>query len=636
MKKQLLLGVVIGIGSFAFAQKSPYHDRVTPLKQKASLTHKTERYQKFGLPETEAITTTSPFTSEINSRKRPRHIPSRAYTTNTLGTTGYQSQTNSSINNRIIKSADGTISATWTYSNQMSNWTERGTGYNYFDGSNWATAPTARVENIRVGWPNIGITAAGEEIVVSHEASNLHISKRSTKGTGTWSDAAFLGAPDVWSRLAVGGQNGNTLHVISQTSGSAPSNPPYQGQDGALAYSRSLDGGATWDKLHTVIPEIDLDSYFGFGADVYAIDTKGDTVVIVFGGWDCDVAMIKSIDNGVSWTKTIIHAFPIPLYDGATMDTDMDIDGTADTIQSNDGSVAVLLDHQGIAHVWYGNWYVYEDPGETAIYGLGGTDGLMYWNENMSPADPVMITSASDIDGDGQLNVTDLGTYHISLTSHANAGIDANGNIYVSYSGIFEGDAEFGTPGDGKSFRHVYVMSSPDNGVTWCDPIDVSDPPGASFSGYTEGVYGAMAKDVDDYIHLIVETDDSPGHGVGTLSATDPQNGLAEIQYKKIPVADVSICTASIHENASSLSSMELYPNPVSAVANLEIYVAKKGNVTIKIYNVTGQLISEVVNNEYAAGKYNFHLDLGHLQAGIYIVNMTCADGIVTKKMTVK
>jgi len=635
MKKQVLFGVALGLGSFAFAQTTTLNNGVTPPKVKPALATKAELYKKNQLPGAEP----APSFSGLVSSLRPATPAQRAYTTTAIGTTGYQLQTNASICNRLINNPDGTLSATWTFSTQQASWTDRGTGYNYFNGSSWGPAPTAKIENVRTGFTNIGVTATGAEVVVSHEASDLHISKRPVKGTGPWSDAAFLGSPDVWARLAVGGANGMTLHVISQTTGVGGA--PFMGQDGALAYSRSLDGGITWDKLHTVIPEIDASSYLGFGGDSYSIDAKGDTIAIVAGGFDVDVVLIKSVDNGATWTKTIVNYFPIPLFDEPTMLSDVDGDGTADTLETNDASVHVMLDNQGMAHVWFGRMRMLNDDlGDGGVSYFPGTDGLMYWNETMGASSasvntPVMIAAAADIDGDGVLNVTEWGTYQVSLSSMPSSGIDAAGNIYVSYCSIYEGNAELGAPGDGKSYRHTYVMRSEDGGATWCTPQDVTDPPGPSQQDYVEGVYGAMAKRVDGFVHLIVQTDNAVGHGV-TASTPDPQSGDATINYIKVPVADLACVPTGISANAAAMSSMELYPNPAAASTNLAFTVANKGKVSIRVFNVTGQMVAELANQEYAAGKHNMQINLEKFNAGIYIINMISADGTATQKLIVK
>lgn len=629
----------MGMGGLSFSQNPLYHNQVTPAKLKPSVTaNYTEIYHKNQSSGAES----NPFTSLVNpapATQHPSHRAPMAYTETTIGSTGYQVQTNASICNRIVKNSDGTISATWTYSPENSGWTVRGTGYNYFNGSSWGPIPTAPIENVRTGYTNIGVTSTGAEVVVSHEAANLHISQRPTKGTGAWSNASFLGSPDVWSRLAVGGANGKTLHVISQTTGGTPPNPPFQGQDGAIAYSRSLDGGLTWDKLHTVIPQIDETSYRGFGGDSYAIDAKGDTIVIVAGGFDVDVVMIKSIDNGETWTKTIVKQFPIPMYDGTNMDTDLNGDGTGDSIETNDAAVAVLLDNQGKAHVWYGNMYITEDPGAAGLSYFTSADGIMYWNESMGSTAPIMIASAADIDGDDSLSISfPVSQYQKGLTTFPSAGIDAAGNIYLSYAGIFEGVADGGSPGSGLSYRHTYVTSTPDGGVTWCTPVDVTGTATMDAEDYLEGVYGAMAKDVDQFIHLIVETDGYPGNGL-TGTTPDIQGGPADIIYKKIPVADV-LCPAvptSINEKtAPSVSSLVLSPNPAESSANVSFNIASKGNVVINVYNVTGQMVSSVTNQDYAAGAHTINLNTEKYNSGIYFVNMITNEGTVSKKLIIK
>ncbi|HEX8515905.1 MAG TPA: T9SS type A sorting domain-containing protein [Bacteroidia bacterium] len=635
MKKQLLFGVALGIGGFAFGQSSGTNG-VTPVKPGKAVANKVAFYKQ----NQSASNELNGFTALVNSLRPAQPAQTRAYTTTTIGTTGYQLQTNAAVMDRLLNHPDGTLSATWTYSAQSSSWTDRGTGYNYFNGSTWGPNPTARIENIRTGFTNIGVTSTGAEIVVSHEASDLHMASRPVKGTGTWNNATFLGSPDVWSRLAVGGANGTTLHVISQTTGTA--NPPFMGQDGALAYSRSLNGGVTWDKLHTIIPEIDVNSYLGFGGDSYSIDAKGDTIAIVIGGFDIDVVLIKSIDNGETWTKTIVNYFPIPLFDESQTLSDIDNDGLADTLTTNDASVHVLLDNQGKAHVWFGAMRMLnDDMSDGGVSYFPGTDGLMYWNESMGASTatvskPVMITSALDIDNSGTLDVADWGTYQVSLTSLPSAGIDAAGNIYVSYAGIYEGIAELGAPAEGKSFRHTYVMRSNDGGATWCEPQDVTDPPGPSQQDYVEGVYTSMARRVDNFVHLLEQRDGYPGHGVSTDSP-DAQGGDAEMVYIKVPVADLMVCApVGVAENASALASFELYPNPANTNTNLSFTVVNKGKVSIRVMNVTGQVVAEIANQEFAAGTHTAVISLADLSAGIYVVNMTSADGTATKKLMVK
>ena len=109
--------------------------------------------------------------SQLITNPNPNTVAQKS--TNTIndiqiGTTTYDLQSNASVDNRLIRHNDGTISATWTMSSQFSaSYTDRGTGYNYHDGSSWAPDPSARLESSRGGWPSILTTGSGKEIAIT-------------------------------------------------------------------------------------------------------------------------------------------------------------------------------------------------------------------------------------------------------------------------------------------------------------------------------------------------------------------------------------------------------------------------------------------------------------------------------------
>ncbi len=666
MNKNLLFGIAMILGGAALAQNSTsIPTSVTPLKVNPKLAKLALPYHK-----NEQLGANSFESMAYNSQQNVHENEAKVFSGLRIGTTQYQLQTNASICNRMVLSSDGTIGATWTMSQQNNTtWTDRGTGYNYFDGTSWTfgsaaygttttVGPTTAVEAVRTGFTNLGLTSTGEEVIVCHETAvaAIHLDSRPAKGTGTWTSAAVTGLSDTWARVAVGGANGKTLHVISSSGlGGGASMITFHGQTGSVNYSRSQDGGTTWDIVRYIIPAIDSSHYLGFGGDSYAIDSRGDTVAIVVGGFDVDVVLLKSVDNGTSWTKTIVKKFPIPMYTSATMYTDTlnPLAATEiDTLETNDASLEVMLDNQGKAHVWYGKMQVScSTPGTATGQGLSyfpATQGLMYWNENMGNAKPVMITSVLDLNysghpADGILNVDydnttagllGFGTYQVSLTSFPSAGIDASGKIYLSYSGLFEGVNDQGTavPGagsatPGKSFRHTYLMRSDDGGTTWCGPTDITDPDIASGNyDYHEGVYGAMPKHLDgSFVHVIVQDDNSVGHGVASSGTTvDPQGGPADILYYKVPSSDI-VCVTGVNDITKTNVSVNLFPNPASNSVSLKFNTTKVAKVNIKIYNGIGQEVSYFDNQTIVNGTI-LKINLANYKAGIYFVN-TVIDG---------
>ena len=139
-------------------------------------------------------------------------ISSFAQTETQIGTTTYDLQTNGSVANRIVYTSNGTVQATWTFSNELNaTWSDRGTGYNYFNGTSWGAFPTARIEGAtRTGWPEIVTLANGSEVVIAHATGlgTLVKSSRTTAGTGTWNSiqlSTIAPSSVVWPRAASGG-----------------------------------------------------------------------------------------------------------------------------------------------------------------------------------------------------------------------------------------------------------------------------------------------------------------------------------------------------------------------------------------------------------------------------------------------
>lgn len=460
-------------------------------------------------------------------------------TSEVIGWTTYDLQTNGSVQNRIVVHDDGTISAAWTMSSELNAiFSDRGTGYNHFDGSNWTfPAPSPpfsepRLEDSRVGWPSLLALGDGSERVMTHSTDNnvLNQASRALIGTGTWTNSMVGENYLIWNRSAAGGLDGNTIHMIALTepTGGTWTGSLWQGLNGALLYFRSQDGGNYWDIDTMVIPGMDSSSFLGFSADNYAITAKGETVVIAyFNDWG-DSFIMKSTDNGDTWAKTVFLDFPVDKY---AIDAGLDLDNndTLDMVYSTDNSGAVILDDAGNAHVFYGIMsYIDDDLSDGGSSWFPLTNGIAYWNESFGPdmTPPVVqdtslwysdmmnnhwITQAPELNGDSTIGgIDEIGGYALYYRSQASmpsAGLASNGDIYLSFSGYTE-TIDNGT----QVFRHIYVTKSEDGGITWKTPVDVT--PHDDWNGMQECVYGSMSPIIDDKIRMVYQLDFEPGLAV--------------------------------------------------------------------------------------------------------------------------
>jgi len=79
------------------------------------------------------------------------------------------------------------------------------------------------------------------------------------------------------------------------------------------------------------------------------------------------------------------------------------------------------------------------------------------------------------------------------------------------------------------------------------------------------------------------------------------------------------------------------YPNPFNPVTNIVFKLNNSANVTLKVYDVTGRMITELVNSKLAAGIHNVQFNANNLNSGLYFYELNI-DGkrFVNKMMLVK
>jgi hypothetical protein len=558
----------------------------------------------------------------------------------TVGNTTYDLQTNGSVVAARVYNSGGNIGAGWTFSTDLAGaYNDRGTAVNRSsdNGVTWDPFVPSRIESKRQGFGSIDRIGTGE-VVISHAAgAPLTLWSHATT-SAPWDSSmipypAGMGYP-LWNSMKVGGNNGTTIHMVTATAPVAQTPPgaSFNGMDGAMVYYRSPDGGLTWDMQAVQLPESDTSAaspYLDFAANTYAVDAKGDVVVVVCGAVGSDWSLWKSTDNGTNWTRTAVMAFPIPKYDGLTMNTDTNFDGTTDTLLCSDGSVAVVIDNNGVAHCFSGAMLTWEDAGGTGLFLNLAVNGLLYWNENMGANAPVVIAQSEDLNGDLALTFgADLGGRYGNdgLCSMPSAGVDANNNIYVAYSTLKDGTTNGGTPEF--SFRNIWAQASPDGGITWNAPFNVFN------DDFTEEVYPCVARDVDNTcLHLVYQSDGSPGTSV-------PPNGEHaignnDIVYEcVIPDVDLGVVVGIAQVSASSIG-ISISPNPASDFVMINYTLEKSDAVKLTVSNELGQSVYHY-QTKMTKGKNSISVNLKNFSAGVYTVNTDIGEKNFSSKFVVK
>ncbi len=75
------------------------------------------------------------------------------------------------------------------------------------------------------------------------------------------------------------------------------------------------------------------------------------------------------------------------------------------------------------------------------------------------------------------------------------------------------------------------------------------------------------------------------------------------------------------------------YPNPFNPSTKIEFSIAEAGMYSVKVFNVLGQEVATVANQDFSAGKFTFNFDASHLTSGIYFYKLVGENVNLTKKM---
>ena len=88
-------------------------------------------------------------------------------------------------------------------------------------------------------------------------------------------------------------------------------------------------------------------------------------------------------------------------------------------------------------------------------------------------------------------------------------------------------------------------------------------------------------------------------------------------------------------ENFNSPHSFKLYqnfPNPFNPATNISFHIPKSADVTLKMYNITGQQVGFYNKGKMSAGKHNIDWHAGHLPSGVYFYEIKAGEFVDVKK----
>lgn len=98
---------------------------------------------------------------------------------------------------------------------------------------------------------------------------------------------------------------------------------------------------------------------------------------------------------------------------------------------------------------------------------------------------------------------------------------------------------------------------------------------------------------------------------------------------------DPSVIQSVDPQIVSGYALIQNYPNPFNGGTNLRFSLEHPESVTIKLFDLNGREIISTLSQSYSAGSHDIHLQLGYLESGIYLCQLSFGAERLMTKMTV-
>ena len=187
----------------------------------------------------------------------------------------------------------------------------------------------------------------------------------------------------------------------------------------------------------------------------------------------------------------------------------------------------------------------------------------------------------------------------------------------------------------------LWVAKSVDGGMTWSDPVNVTNTSGdfsnGAYDGPEEMYPHTPAFSTDENVYIMYQVPNWAWNEIGDPAGADHMNwvyvgfsdGGNPLSVEDDNSADVIPGTFDLNQN---------YPNPFNPSTTINFNVPNFSDVKITIYDLNGKLVNTLVDDSFTSGSYNVvwngdDFNGNKIAAGIYMYNLTSGENSITNKM---
>lgn len=291
----------------------------------------------------------------------------------------------------------------------------------------------------------------------------------------------------------------------------------------------------------------------------------------------------------------------------------------------------------------YGNTYyvsVRSENGAGLLSSVVTSDGVTITNPTNPPVAIFKVTNSTVCEGTPILltnNSTDATSYVWTTSGGTlSSTTAANPTLLLTTSGNYTVQLTANGPGGTNTTSQVLSVI-----------VDQQPVAAATANTTTTGVnqiitFSNNSSNADGYIwdfgNGMTSTDQNPWTQYTTAGtyvvALITLNGSCPNDTAFIPI---TVLDASIINEVGGISTLTIFPNPNDGNFDISLLIASQMDLSISLYDVTGKLIKNLINEKVLAGKLQISLDQNTLKLadGTYLLVIKTNEGVINQKFIV-
>ena len=195
--------------------------------------------------------------------------------------------------------------------------------------------------------------------------------------------------------------------------------------------------------------------------------------------------------------------------------------------------------------------------------------------------------------------------------------VDANKNVIMVYNRSGEND-----------YPGAFYSVKPANENNFIDDITLMEGQG-NMNQYCGGGTSTFIR-FGDYSDISFDALDNDK--IWLMNEYIGADNRWKTRVAKISINEI-VSSVESDESVTNFYLAQNYPNPFNPLTTIEYQIPNSDFVSLKLYDVIGNEVATLVNEEKSAGKYNVKLKSENLTSGIYLYVLRAGDYVNSRKL---